>query len=55
MIWNGAHREDGSHLRGQDGLPESAATPPNLPAEPQLTAPGVDMAFVEEALKRVTR
>jgi Mn-containing catalase len=57
-VWNGTHPEDGSPLRVQDGLPESAATPPNLPAEPQLTAPGidgVDMGFVKEALQRLTR
>jgi Mn-containing catalase len=37
-IWNGEHPEDGSELVVEDGPPEGA-TPPNLDAEPQLTAP----------------
>jgi Mn-containing catalase len=37
-IWNGEHPEDGSELRVEDEIPEGAA-PPNLEAEPQLTAP----------------
>ena len=37
-IWQGTHPEDGSELRVEDGPPEGFA-PPDLPAEPQLTAP----------------
>jgi Mn-containing catalase len=37
-IWNGPHPEDNQELEVQDGPPEGAA-PPNLDAEPQLTAP----------------
>ena len=38
-IWNGNHPEDGSPLEVKDGLPEYAVPAPDLPAEPQLTAP----------------
>jgi Mn-containing catalase len=37
-IWQGEHPEDGTELRVEDGPPEGA-TPPDLDAEPQLTAP----------------
>ena len=37
-IWNGPHPEDGSELDVEDGAPEGFA-PPDLDAEPQLTAP----------------
>lgn len=37
-IWNGPHPEDGSDLVVLDGPPEGAE-PPDLDAEPQLTAP----------------
>src|SRR5688500_2067948 len=37
-IWTGEHPEDGSPLRVEDGPPEGF-DPPDLPAEPQLTAP----------------
>ena len=37
-IWNGPHPEDGKELEVLDGPPEGAA-PPDLDAEPQLTAP----------------
>jgi Mn-containing catalase len=37
-IWNGPHPEDGSELEVQVGAPEGF-TPPDLDAEPQLTAP----------------
>jgi Mn-containing catalase len=37
-IWKGTHPEDGSPLRVEDSIPEGA-TPPDLPEEPQLTAP----------------
>ncbi|MBC8076430.1 MAG: manganese catalase family protein [Chloroflexales bacterium] len=51
-IWNGPHPEDGSPLRVEDAIP-TGAPPPNLPEEPQLTAPGVDAAFLQEAAKRL--
>jgi Mn-containing catalase len=38
QIWKGSHPEDGSPLRVEDGPPEGF-DPPELPAEPQLTAP----------------
>jgi Mn-containing catalase len=53
-IWQGKHPEDGSPLRVEDA-PEGF-TPPDLPEEPQLTAPtGPDMdpAFFKEIAKRV--
>jgi Mn-containing catalase len=37
-IWNGTHPEDGSPLRVEDGPPEGF-DPPELPVEPQPTAP----------------
>ena len=37
-IWNGEHPEDGQPLEVSDDIPEGAA-PPDLEAEPQLTAP----------------
>ena len=37
-IWNGAHPEDGSELEVEVGAPEGF-DPPDLDAEPQLTAP----------------
>lgn len=37
-IWNGEHPEDGQQLLVEDGPPEGAV-PPDLEAEPQLTAP----------------
>jgi len=53
-VWNGPHPEDGSELRVEDSIPEGAPTP-DLPAEPQLTAPGVDMELVKEVGKRLDR
>jgi len=53
-VWTGTHPEDGSELRVEDSIPEGAP-PPNLPAEPQLTAPGVDMGFVREVAKHLSR
>jgi Mn-containing catalase len=52
QIWNGPHPEDGSPLRVEDGIPVGAA-PPELPEEPQLTAPGIDMGFVQEVAKKL--
>jgi Mn-containing catalase len=54
-IWKGAHPEDGQPLNVQDGPPEGAA-PPDLPAEPQLTAPlgpDVDKEMFAEVAKRL--
>jgi Mn-containing catalase len=53
-IWNGPHPEDGSPLRVEDGIP-AGAPPPNLPEEPQLTAPGIDPGLLEEMAKRLFR
>jgi len=44
-VWNGPHPEDGSELLVEDGIP----------AKPQLTAPGVDGAFLKEAAKFLSR
>jgi Mn-containing catalase len=52
QVWNGPHPEDGSELVVEDGIP-AGATPPDLPAEPQLTSPGIDMGFVQEVSKRL--
>ena len=44
-IWAGDHPEDGSPLEVIDGPPEGF-TPPDLPAEPQLSTPlGPDIDF----------
>lgn len=51
-IWNGPHPEDGSELRVEDTIPEGF-DPPELAEEPQLTAPGLDPAFLAAAAKRV--
>jgi Mn-containing catalase len=52
-IWNGTHPEDGSPLRVQDGPPEGG-TVPDLPEEPQLTAPGsIEPGFLQEVAKRL--
>jgi len=34
----------------EDSIPEGFA-PPDLPEEPQLTAPGIDMEFLQDAAK----
>jgi Mn-containing catalase len=56
-IWNGAHPEDGSDLRVENGFPKGAPMP-DLPEEPQLTAPTgpdaeIDPAFLADVAKRV--
>ena len=58
-IWNGAHPEDGSELVVEDGMPEGAV-PPDLEAEPQLTAPvgpdlgdGIDPVMFGEVATRL--
>ncbi len=53
-VWNGPHPEDGQALVVEDSIPEGFA-PPDLEEEPQLTAPGVDPAFLQEAAKRLFR
>lgn len=52
-VWKGTHPEDGSQLVVEDNLPEGF-TPPDLAEEPQLTAPGVDPAFLKEVAKRLS-
>jgi Mn-containing catalase len=51
-VWNGEHPEDGSPLRVENEIPEGAP-PPDLPEEPQLTAPGVDPELIAEMAKRL--
>lgn len=57
-IWTGEHPEDGKPLEVQDGPPDGA-TPPDLDAEPQLTAPDgpdqpdIDPAMLEEYARRI--
>jgi Mn-containing catalase len=54
-IWTGTHPEDGSTLRVENGPPAGFA-PPDLPEEPQLTAPtgpDLDPAFLREVASRV--
>ena len=51
-VWNGPHPEDGSPLKVEDGIPVGAA-PPDLPEEPQLTAPGIDPALIQELARRM--
>jgi Mn-containing catalase len=51
-VWSGPHPEDGSPLVVEDGIPQGAP-PPNLPEEPQLTAPGIDPGMLKEMAKRV--
>jgi Mn-containing catalase len=54
-VWKGKHPEDGSDLVVQDGRPEEFL-PPDLPEEPQLTAPGIgaiDPAMLKEIAKRL--
>ena len=51
-VWNGPHPEDGGELVVEDTIPEGF-TPPELPEEPQLNAPGIDPEFLAEAAKRV--
>jgi Mn-containing catalase len=55
QIWTGSHPEDGSSLEVLDGPPEGFA-PPDLPAEPQLTAPigpDVDSEMLKEVARRL--
>ena len=52
-VWKGPHPEDGQPLVVDDDLPEGFP-PPELAAEPQLTAPdGVDPEMLKEIAKRL--
>jgi Mn-containing catalase len=51
-VWSGPHPEDGSPLSVEDGIPQGAPAP-DLPAEPQLTAPGIEMDLVQEIANRL--
>jgi Mn-containing catalase len=54
-IWNGEHPEDGSPLRVEDGPPEGF-DPPDLPPEPQLTAPlgpDIDHEMFKDVAKKM--
>jgi hypothetical protein len=53
-VWSGPHPEDGQDLVVRDEIPVGAP-PPDLAAEPQLAAPGVDARFLREAAKRLLR
>jgi Mn-containing catalase len=55
QIWNGAHPEDGSPLRVEDGPPEGF-DPPDLPPEPQLTSPlgpDIDSEMFKDVAKKM--
>jgi Mn-containing catalase len=52
-VWKGKHPEDGSELIVEDGAP-GGFTPPELPEEPQLTAPGIG-AIDEKMLKEIAK
>ncbi len=57
QIWNGPHPEDGEELVVEDGPPEGF-TPPDLPAEPQLTAPlgpDIDHEMFKDVAKKLFR
>lgn len=54
-IWKGAHPEDGSPLRVEDGPPEGY-DPPDLDEEPQLTAPlgpEIDAGMFKDVAKKL--
>ena len=57
-IWNGEHPEDGQPLEVSDDIPEGAA-PPDLEAEPQLTAPtgpdggDIDPEMLEDYARKI--
>lgn len=51
-IWNGPHPEDGTELYVEDGIPRGAPTP-DLPEEPQLTAPGIDPGLIADMARRL--
>jgi Mn-containing catalase len=54
-IWKGPHPEDGSPLRVEDAIP-AGFPPPELPSEPQLTAPlgpEIDPSMFTEVANRL--
>jgi len=51
-VWNGPHPEDGQELVVVDEIPEGFA-PPDLPEEPQLSAPGIDPELFQQMAKRL--
>jgi Mn-containing catalase len=53
-VWTGLHPEDGAPLVVDDGMPAGAPTP-DLPAEPQLTAPGIGPITMEELQEMAKR
>lgn len=55
QVWNGPHPEDGSELIVEDLPAGFGFAPPDLDAEPQLTAPGVDPELVAEVAARLSR
>ncbi|MEJ7837876.1 MAG: manganese catalase family protein [Thermomicrobiales bacterium] len=52
-VFKGKHPEDGSDLVVEDGTPPGF-TPPNLEAEPQLTAPGIGL-ISQDDLKEMAK
>src|SRR5688500_4851940 len=55
QVWTGRHPEDGAPLEIQDGPPEGF-DPPDLPAEPQLTAPlgpDIDQEMFKDVAKKL--
>lgn len=56
-VWTGKHPEDGTPLEIQDGPPEGF-DPPDLPMEPQLTAPlgpDIDEEMFKDVAKKLFR
>jgi Mn-containing catalase len=51
-VWNGPHPEDGTELEVHDTIP-AGFTPPLLPEEPQLTAPGIDPEMFNDMAKKL--
>jgi Mn-containing catalase len=51
-VWSGPHPEDGGALTVLDEIPVGAP-PPDLPEEPQLTAPGIDPDMLKDMAKRL--
>lgn len=55
QVWNGPHPEDGSELVVQDLPAGFGVAPPDLPEEPQLTAPGIEPELIAEVAARLSR
>jgi Mn-containing catalase len=53
-VWKGPHPEGGAELVVEDDIP-TGARPPDLPEEPQLTAPGINPDVIQEMAKRLFR